>query len=156
MILIQNFWFREGKKKQNVKCVRFDVNGEARVLLIASRDIQKGERLYYDYNGYEHEYPTQHFVWPCLCCSYVHLKSFWVTYAVTCTNANYVEFFTIIYNYTSVKQQTVFCSEWNGNELLLTYNMAYASLPLISYALYSCIFLHPIRMCWFYKGFMSD
>lgn len=53
---------REGKKKQNVKCVRFDVNGEARVLLIASRDIQKGERLYYDYNGYEHEYPTQHFV----------------------------------------------------------------------------------------------
>ncbi|KAL1813705.1 hypothetical protein ACET3Z_023770 [Daucus carota] len=53
---------REGKKKQNVKCVRFDVNGEARVLLIASRDIHKGERLYYDYNGYEHEYPTQHFV----------------------------------------------------------------------------------------------
>lgn len=53
---------REGKKKQNVKCVRFDVNGEARVLLIATRDIHKGERLYYDYNGYEHEYPTQHFV----------------------------------------------------------------------------------------------
>ncbi|KAL3524430.1 hypothetical protein ACH5RR_017264 [Cinchona calisaya] len=52
----------EGKKKQNVKCVRFDVNGECRVLLIASRDIAKGERLYYDYNGYEHEYPTEHFV----------------------------------------------------------------------------------------------
>ncbi|PHT53434.1 putative Histone-lysine N-methyltransferase ATXR5 [Capsicum baccatum] len=52
----------EGKKKQNVKCVRFDVNGESRVLLIANRDIRKGERLYYDYNGYENEYPTEHFV----------------------------------------------------------------------------------------------
>lgn len=52
----------EGRKKQNVKCVRYDVHGECRVLLIASRDIPKGERLYYDYNGYEHEYPTEHFV----------------------------------------------------------------------------------------------
>ncbi|XP_047328587.1 histone-lysine N-methyltransferase ATXR6-like [Impatiens glandulifera] len=52
----------DGKKKRNVKCVRFDVDGESRVLLIATRDISKGERLYYDYNGYEHEYPTDHFV----------------------------------------------------------------------------------------------
>ncbi|KAL3521677.1 hypothetical protein ACH5RR_019826 [Cinchona calisaya] len=52
----------DGKKKQNVKCVRFDVNGDCRDLLNASRDITKGERLYYDYNGYEHEYPTEHFV----------------------------------------------------------------------------------------------
>ncbi|KAI4307072.1 hypothetical protein L6164_030302 [Bauhinia variegata] len=52
----------EGRKKQNLKCVRFDVDGECRVLLIANRDIAKGERLYYDYNGYEHEYPTEHFV----------------------------------------------------------------------------------------------
>lgn len=52
----------DGKKKQNVKCVRFDVNGESRVLLIANRDIPKGERLYYDYNAYKHEYPTEHFV----------------------------------------------------------------------------------------------
>ncbi|KAF7816669.1 histone-lysine N-methyltransferase ATXR6 [Senna tora] len=52
----------EGKKKQNLKCVRFDVNGESRVLLVANRDISKGERLYYDYNGSEHEYPTEHFV----------------------------------------------------------------------------------------------
>ncbi|KAF8413357.1 hypothetical protein HHK36_001337 [Tetracentron sinense] len=52
----------EGKKKQNLKCVRFNVNGECRALLIASRDIVKGERLYYNYNGYEHEYPTQHFI----------------------------------------------------------------------------------------------
>ncbi|XP_021291323.1 histone-lysine N-methyltransferase ATXR6 [Herrania umbratica] len=52
----------DGKKKQNVKCARYDVNGECRVLLIANRDIRKGEKLYYDYNGYEHEYPTEHFV----------------------------------------------------------------------------------------------
>ncbi|KAB5524080.1 hypothetical protein DKX38_021829 [Salix brachista] len=52
----------EGKRKQNLKCVRYDVNGECRVLLVANRDISKGERLYYDYNGYEQEYPTQHFV----------------------------------------------------------------------------------------------
>ncbi|KAJ4954063.1 hypothetical protein NE237_030895 [Protea cynaroides] len=49
-----------GKKKQNLKCVRYNVNGECRVLLIAIRDIAKGERLYYDYNGQEHEYPTQY------------------------------------------------------------------------------------------------
>ncbi|XP_076917036.1 histone-lysine N-methyltransferase ATXR6-like [Bidens hawaiensis] len=52
----------EGRKKQNLKCVRFDVDGEARVLLVANRDISKGERLYYDYNAYENEYPTEHFV----------------------------------------------------------------------------------------------
>ncbi|KAJ8765825.1 hypothetical protein K2173_015738 [Erythroxylum novogranatense] len=52
----------DGRKKQNLKCVRFDVNGESRVLLISNRDIAKGERLYYDYNGYENEYPTEHFV----------------------------------------------------------------------------------------------
>ncbi|XP_062217239.1 histone-lysine N-methyltransferase ATXR6-like [Phragmites australis] len=52
----------EGRKKQNLKCVRYDVDGECRVLLVANRDISKGERLYYDYNGSEHEYPTHHFV----------------------------------------------------------------------------------------------
>ncbi|KAK9293035.1 hypothetical protein L1049_021019 [Liquidambar formosana] len=52
----------EGKKKQNCKCVRYSVNGECRVFLVATRDIAKGERLYYDYNGYEHEYPTHHFI----------------------------------------------------------------------------------------------
>ncbi|CAA6663352.1 unnamed protein product [Spirodela intermedia] len=49
------------QKKQNLKCVRFNVGGEGRVLLIAIRDISRGERLYYDYNGYEKEYPTEHF-----------------------------------------------------------------------------------------------
>eukprot|EP01018_Ginkgo_biloba_P029121 Gb_33312 [translate_table: standard] len=52
----------EGRKKQNLKCVRYNVDGESRVLLVAIKDIAKGERLYYDYNGYEQEYPTEHFV----------------------------------------------------------------------------------------------
>ncbi|KAL5703630.1 putative Histone-lysine N-methyltransferase atxr5 [Ranunculus cassubicifolius] len=52
----------EGRKKQNLKCVRYNVNGECRVLLVAIRDIAKGERLYYDYNGYEYAYPTYHFI----------------------------------------------------------------------------------------------
>ncbi|CAN4114145.1 unnamed protein product [Withania somnifera] len=52
----------ESKKRQNLKCVRYSVNGACCVLLVALRDIAKGERLYYDYNGYEHEYPTHHFV----------------------------------------------------------------------------------------------
>ncbi|ONK57528.1 uncharacterized protein A4U43_C09F1420 [Asparagus officinalis] len=52
----------EGRKKQNLKCVRYNVDGECRVLLVTCRDISPGERLYYDYNGYEQEYPTEHFV----------------------------------------------------------------------------------------------
>ncbi|XP_074568344.1 putative Histone-lysine N-methyltransferase ATXR5 [Curcuma longa] len=53
---------RDGRKKQNLKCVRYNVDGECRVLLVACRDIYRGERLYYDYNGYEKEYPTHNFV----------------------------------------------------------------------------------------------
>ncbi|KAF8730762.1 hypothetical protein HU200_016625 [Digitaria exilis] len=49
-------------KKQNVKCVRYDIDGESHVLLVACRDIASGERLYCDYNGYENAYPTHHFV----------------------------------------------------------------------------------------------
>ncbi|KAI3462355.1 hypothetical protein Pfo_019018 [Paulownia fortunei] len=52
----------EGRKKQNIKCVRYSINNECVVLLVATRDIAKGETLYYDYNGYEHEYPTHNFV----------------------------------------------------------------------------------------------
>ncbi|KAL8133034.1 putative Histone-lysine N-methyltransferase ATXR5 [Apium graveolens] len=52
----------DGKKKQNLKCVRYSVKGECHVFLVASRNIAKGERLYYNYNGYENAYPTQHFV----------------------------------------------------------------------------------------------
>ncbi|CAO2172860.1 unnamed protein product [Urochloa humidicola] len=53
---------QDGKKKQNVKCVRYDIDGESHVLLVACRDIACGEKLYYDYNGYEHAYPTHHFL----------------------------------------------------------------------------------------------
>ncbi|XP_057418219.1 probable Histone-lysine N-methyltransferase ATXR5 [Lotus japonicus] len=53
---------QEGKKKQNCKSVRYNVDGQSRVFLVATRDIAKGERLYYDYNGYEHRYPTENFV----------------------------------------------------------------------------------------------
>jgi len=56
------FLCSEGKKKQNVKSARFNVNGEYRILLIAKRYIPKGERLYYDYNGSENAYPTENFV----------------------------------------------------------------------------------------------
>ncbi|KAI3669015.1 hypothetical protein L6452_40234 [Arctium lappa] len=52
----------ESRKKQNVKCVRYNVDGEVRVLLVATRDIVKGEKLFYDYNGYENEYPTHNFI----------------------------------------------------------------------------------------------
>ncbi|KAK4754192.1 hypothetical protein SAY87_002296 [Trapa incisa] len=52
----------DGKKKQNCKCVRYNVNGECRVLIVATRDIAEGERLYYDYNGHEDAYPTHHFI----------------------------------------------------------------------------------------------
>ncbi|KAK8454526.1 hypothetical protein SEVIR_5G470800v4 [Setaria viridis] len=52
----------DGKKKQNVKCVRYDIDAESHVLLVACRDIACGEKLYYDYNGYEHAYPTHHFL----------------------------------------------------------------------------------------------
>ncbi|KAI5676529.1 hypothetical protein M9H77_07479 [Catharanthus roseus] len=52
----------ESRKKKNLKCVRYNVNGECRVLLVATRDIAKGDRLYYDYNGDENEYPTHYFI----------------------------------------------------------------------------------------------
>ncbi|KAL9148540.1 hypothetical protein ABFS82_12G047900 [Erythranthe guttata] len=51
-----------GRKKLNIKCVRYNVDGECVVLLVANRDIAKGERLYYDYNSCEYEYPTHYFV----------------------------------------------------------------------------------------------
>ena len=53
--------YRGSRKKINVRCIRFNINGEARAFLIAIRDIRKGERLYYDYNGMLNNYPTEHF-----------------------------------------------------------------------------------------------
>ncbi|KQK11697.1 hypothetical protein BRADI_2g61717v3 [Brachypodium distachyon] len=52
----------DGKKKLNIKCVRYNIDGESHVLLVACRDIACGERLYYDYNGHEYAYPTHDFV----------------------------------------------------------------------------------------------
>lgn len=51
-----------GRLAQNVKSARYNVEGKARVILYAGRDIRKGERLCYDYNGHRSSYPTAHFV----------------------------------------------------------------------------------------------
>ena len=51
------------KRKQNVYSIRLSIDGTVHILLLALRNIKKGEVLYYDYNagGYD-EYPTEHFV----------------------------------------------------------------------------------------------
>lgn len=53
---------RESRKRINCRCVRFNIGGEVRALLIAIKHIATGERLYYDYNGLEQEYPTHNFL----------------------------------------------------------------------------------------------
>nr|XP_017251377.1 PREDICTED: probable Histone-lysine N-methyltransferase ATXR5 [Daucus carota subsp. sativus] len=53
---------KEGNKKKNLKSVRYSVHGECRVFLVAIRHIAEGERLYYNYNGQENAYPTDHFI----------------------------------------------------------------------------------------------
>jgi len=51
------------KKKQNVHSIRMSIDGTVHILLIAKRNIKKGEILYYDYNaGGYNQYPTQNFV----------------------------------------------------------------------------------------------
>jgi [histone H3]-lysine27 N-methyltransferase len=54
---------KEGKKKQNVKSARFNIQGRVGIILYADRMIKKGEILYYDYNegGFE-SYPTEDFI----------------------------------------------------------------------------------------------
>ncbi|KAK8796499.1 hypothetical protein WA538_005706 [Blastocystis sp. DL] len=52
----------ESKKKQNVRSARYVIDGAIHVLLIALRDIHPGEVLTFDYNGLEHNYPTDHFI----------------------------------------------------------------------------------------------
>lgn len=51
------------KKKQNVYSIRLSIDQSVHILLLALKNIKKGEILYYDYNagGYD-EYPTSHFV----------------------------------------------------------------------------------------------
>ncbi|KAK8799583.1 hypothetical protein WA158_006131 [Blastocystis sp. Blastoise] len=53
---------KSSKKQQNVYSMRYAINGEIHLLLLAKRKITKGEVLYYDYNGYKYQYPTDHFV----------------------------------------------------------------------------------------------
>ena len=51
------------KKKQNVNSIRLSIDGSVHILLIAKRNIKKGEILYYDYNaGGYNSYPTYNFV----------------------------------------------------------------------------------------------
>jgi SET domain-containing protein len=37
--------------KVNLKCARFDIDGQVRVVIYANKKIKKGEVLYYDYNA---------------------------------------------------------------------------------------------------------
>uniref|UniRef100_M8D415 SET domain-containing protein n=1 Tax=Aegilops tauschii TaxID=37682 RepID=M8D415_AEGTA len=60
----------DGNNKQNIKCVRNDMDGECHVLLVTCRDIYRGEKLYYDYNGHDYMYQriissTRPIVLPC-------------------------------------------------------------------------------------------
>jgi hypothetical protein len=43
--------------------MRYNVDGESQIFLVATRDISEGGRLYYDYIAHENQYPTHHFVW---------------------------------------------------------------------------------------------
>ena len=58
-----NNFKEELKKKQNVNSLRLSIDGKVHILLIARRNIKKGEILYYDYNaGGYNQYPTQDFI----------------------------------------------------------------------------------------------
>lgn len=53
----------KGVKKQNVKSIRYDIDGQVHVLLYAAKNIKKNDTLYYDYNAGGHEgYPTEQFI----------------------------------------------------------------------------------------------
>lgn len=51
----------ESFKKINVNSIKMNINNEAHIILYASRNIKKGEILYYDYNRGGYEYPTDKF-----------------------------------------------------------------------------------------------
>lgn len=53
---------QESMKKVNVYSAKVNIDGKVRILLYASRNIRKGETLYYDYNRGGYDYPTNHFV----------------------------------------------------------------------------------------------
>lgn len=52
----------ESYKKINVNSVKVNIDGQAHILLYASRYIKQGDVLYYDYNRGGYEYPTENFV----------------------------------------------------------------------------------------------
>ncbi|EYU30403.1 hypothetical protein MIMGU_mgv11b023084mg [Erythranthe guttata] len=49
---------RLGNISRFISALTITQHKECVVLVVANRDIAKGERLYYDYNGCENEYPT--------------------------------------------------------------------------------------------------
>jgi hypothetical protein len=50
-------------KKQNLKSIKYDIDGKVHILLYSFKLIKKNETLYYDYNaGGNQGYPTSHFV----------------------------------------------------------------------------------------------
>lgn len=54
---------KKSYEKQNIQSIRYNIDGHARVLLFAKRNIKAGDMLYYDYNaGGFGEYPTENFV----------------------------------------------------------------------------------------------
>lgn len=58
-----NNYDKKSCQKQNVQSIRFSVDGHARVVLFAKKNIKAEEILYYDYNaGGFGEYPTSNFV----------------------------------------------------------------------------------------------
>jgi hypothetical protein len=58
-----NNYDEKSAKKQNVKSIKYDIDGSAHIILYASKTIKKNETLYYDYNAGGHKsYPTAHFI----------------------------------------------------------------------------------------------
>jgi hypothetical protein len=53
---------KKGIKKQNVKSIRYNIDGQVHVILYSSKRIKKNDVLYYDYNAGGHDgYPTELF-----------------------------------------------------------------------------------------------
>jgi hypothetical protein len=51
------------ESKQNVRSIRYNINGHIRVILYANKHIKQGAVLYYDYNqGGLAQYPTHEFI----------------------------------------------------------------------------------------------
>ena len=44
-----------------MRSARFSYDGKVCVLLFCCRNVAKGDKLCYDYNGFRRGYPTEHF-----------------------------------------------------------------------------------------------